>query len=116
MAKLVKILKKDAKKAKKNAKKLSKQMFSEKGLMLKRTFEKTTAIYTGGKENKPIITFTTQGDYKMSVVKLAVILMCVLSSAALIVLLAKAIVDHAKASREEAAFEEYNLTDDELPF
>lgn len=117
MAKLAKIIKKDAKKARKGAKKLSKQMFSEKGMMLSRSYESTTSIYTGGKDKKPLITVTAQGDYKISVVKLIVILMCVFSTAALVILLAKSIIDHCKVRKnDEEEYIDAWECDDELPF
>jgi hypothetical protein len=65
-------------------KRLSKQLNSEKGLMLKKTFDTTASLYGKGKENKPYVTLNVKGDFKISILKLTVILIFILSTLALI--------------------------------
>ena len=78
-------------------KRMSKQLNSENGLMLKKTFDITTSFYGNGKENKPYIAVNTKGDFKISLFKLFVILTLALSTFALIALCAKNFTDYCHA-------------------
>ena len=59
----------------KDVKKLSRQLDSGKGLMVKKTFDTTASIYSGGHENKPLMTIRANGDYKISMLKLLMIVL-----------------------------------------
>ena len=89
MAKQLKHLQKDMKK-------LSKQLNSDKGLMLKKNYDCTLSFYGKGKENKPYVTVNSKGDFKISVIKLIVIITCVLSTLALLSLLVRSISEHCR--------------------
>ncbi len=84
MAKISKQLPKDMKK-------ISKQINSEKGLMLRYFFDAGASLYGHGKEKKPYVSIRAKGDYKIPVVKLLVFLACAASTAVLIGLLIKSI-------------------------
>lgn len=77
---------KEIKHLKNEIKKLSKYLGSDDGLMIKRNYDHSTAIYGHGKEGKPFITLSTKGDYKISVIKLAIILLTVASTLTLIIM------------------------------
>ncbi|MBQ8510216.1 MAG: hypothetical protein IJ493_09955 [Clostridia bacterium] len=110
--------KKYAKHFAKDMKKLSKQLYSEKGLMLKRTYDITTSVYGHGKEKKPYVTINAKADYKISVVKLIVILMCVFSTLALVALCVKGVVDHCRPKKRVRDYDsDFDWEDEEeIPF
>ncbi|MBQ8552266.1 MAG: hypothetical protein IJ428_05585 [Clostridia bacterium] len=121
MAKSIKKLEKKAeKKLRKGSKKLSKQLYGKKSLTLKHTYDSTVSIFGSVKEKHPLFTITASGEYKISVFKLIVIAMCIISTAALIVLLVKSISDYCREKRErelwDEDYEEYFGDGDELPF
>ncbi len=107
------------KQVRKDVKKMSKQLFSKKGLTLKQTYDISTSFYANKKENKPYVTITAHGDYKISVLKLIVILMCILSSVMVIVLCIRGLFERIK-SKKRYYFDEdeyyYSKQDDDLPF
>ncbi len=121
MAKAIRKLEKKAeKKLVKGSKKLSKQLYGKKSLTLKHSFDSTLSIFGSVKEKKPLLTVTVGGEYKISVFKLIVILMCIVSTAALVVLLVKSISDYCREKRErelwDEDYSEYYTDDEELPF
>ena len=108
-----------AKSLKKNTKKISNELFSDKGLTLKQTFKSTTSLYTGANENKPLISLTSRGDYKISVLKLVIILLCAVSCAALVVLLINKAIDRCRTKKHQETdifFDEPYDDEDEIPF
>lgn len=72
----------------KEVKRLSKLLDSDKGPTIKKTFDITTSLYNHGHENKPLVTVRANGDVKISVIKLLLVLVVVASvvSAALVIL------------------------------
>ena len=112
--------KKYAKQLAKDMKKLSKQLYSDKGLMLKKTYDVTTSVYGHGKESKPYITVNAKADYKISIVKLIVILMCIASTLTLIALCIRGLFEHCRPKKCRHA--DYDLDesdyieDDAIPF
>lgn len=121
MAKGIKKLEKRAeKKLIKGSKKLSKQLYGKKSLTLKHSYDGSFSIFGSAKEKKPLITVTASGEYKISVFKLIVILMCIMSTAALVVLLIRSISEYCHKKRERELWDddysEYCMDDEALPF
>ena len=113
--KITRFFKKGAKKTRKNTKKLSKQLYGKKGLSMRHTYAEEISFFGNGKEGKPYLTLSKSGSYRISVFKLAVIILCLLSSAVLLALVIKAIADHAKSKKDEYDIYDY-VDEDELPF
>lgn len=116
--KLKKLCKKNVKKTRKNTKKLSKQLYGKKGLTMGHSFVSEVSFFGNGKDGKPYLTLSRSGSYKISVFKLAVIILSVVSTAVLVGLLIKAVSDRAKAEEEaENGLTYYGDEDiEELPF
>lgn len=112
--------KKGSKKVRKNTKKLSKQLFGKNGLVLSHTYDSTVSLFKKGKESKPLYSVTRSGEIKVSVFKVVVISLCVISSVVLLALAIKAIIDHCSPKKkdddEDYCIREYPEYEEELPF
>lgn len=64
---------KNLRQVRKNIKRIGDRLNSERGLMVRSSVDVTTSVYSHGKENKPWFTMSRKGDYKISVLKLALI-------------------------------------------
>lgn len=114
---LKKAIKKDIKIAKKGSKRLSKQLFGKNGLTLSHSFENTVTFFTGGNESKPLYTVSRNGSYQVSVLKLIIVALAVISGAVLLGLAIKAIIDRAAPKKNDEYDDDLELLDtDELPF
>ncbi len=115
---MAKGIKKGSKKAKKEAKRLNKHIFGKKGPMITHSFESVTSFYKNGKEKNPIYSFTNSGEYKISLVKFILILLCVIAGLAVIAVAIKSLVQKYLPSKCEADDELDYLWEDEedLPF
>lgn len=115
---MAKSLNKGTKKAKKGAKKLNKQVFGKKGPMMTHSFESVTSFYKNGKEKDPVYSVARSGEYKISLFKLILIVLCVAAAIAALVAVIKAVVDKyvPKKAVEDEGYEYLDLDDDELPF
>lgn len=115
---MAKSLKKGTKKARKEAKRLNSQVFGKKGPMITHSFESVTSFYKNGKEKNPVYSFTNSGEYKISLFKLILIVLCVVAAIAALVAVIKAVVDKyvPKKAVEDEDYEYLDLDDDELPF
>ena len=111
------------KKTKKGAKKLTSSLCDPKSLMLHHSWSFTTALYSK-KKKKPCFSVSMQGDRKISVFKLVMILLGIGAAVTLVVLGVRALIENIRRKRlEEDLFgEEYFPDDDnedngeELPF
>ncbi len=73
-----------AKKFHKSAKRLSKQLDCERGLTIGHSHTCTTSLYRGKKSSKPYMTVSVSGNYKISVLKLILWVLCVIFSVVLV--------------------------------
>lgn len=73
------------KKLAKSVKKIGNGINSERGLMFRENIDYTALVYRHGKENKPYLTFSAKCDHKISVLKLAVIFLCVAAGMAIVI-------------------------------
>ncbi|MCI8388131.1 MAG: hypothetical protein HFE63_06650 [Clostridiales bacterium] len=98
---------KPLKNLKKDIKKCSKHLNSDKGLTVKKTFDVTTSFYGHGKENKPYMTIGAKGDFKISVLKLVLIIIGVISAVSLVLLGIKGLISKCRSKK-------YRDRDDQL--
>ena len=94
----------------KDMKKISRHINSEKGLMLRYSFDAGASLYGHGKEKKPYMSIRAKGDYKIPIVKLLVFLACAASTAVLIGLLVKSLREYSR--RPAKASELTDLTEE----
>ncbi len=59
---------------KKGLNRIKKQLDSDNGLTLHSTFDVNTSLYSHGKDGAPHVSLWAKGDYKISILKLALIL------------------------------------------
>ena len=83
----------------KEVKRLSKRLDSDKGLTVKKTFDITTSLYNHGHENKPLVTVRANGDVKISVVKLLLVILFVASVASVALVIARGIRNGRRIKR-----------------
>lgn len=117
---LGKLMKKGSKKAKKGATHLSEQLFGEKRLMLKHTYNDTVSLYKKDNAAKPLYTVTARGEYKAPLLKLVIIMVCFLAGMILLGVIIKTIKDKRKRKKEARRCDcydyEYFDPDEDLPF
>ena len=100
---------KNLKRVRKNIKWVGDRLNSERGLMIRSSVDVTTSLYSHGKENKPYFTVNRKGDYKISVLKLALIgVGAVLLAAGAVSLLRRA-AERLKRRAAHAYFDEDDL-------
>ena len=115
------------KKMKKDAKKLQSSLWGKKSLTLRHSWSFTTALYGNKKKKKPYFSVSMQGDWKISVFKLVMLLLGIGAAVTLVVLGVRALIENIRRKRFEEEFldEGYFLDDDdaynedngeELPF
>lgn len=112
------------KQVKKGTQKLGSSLWGKKSLTLRHTWSFTTALYGQKKKKKPYFSVSMQGDWKISVFKLVMILLGIGAAVTLVVLGVRALIENIRRKRlEEDLFgEEYFPDDDnedngeELPF
>ena len=73
----------------KEVKRLAKQLDSDKGLTIKKTFDTTASLYNHGHENKPLVTVRANGDVKISVIKLLLVYLLVASVVSAVLVIAR---------------------------
>lgn len=83
----------------KEVKRLSKQFDSDKGPTIKKTFDITTSLYNHGHENKPLVTIRANGDFKISVIKLLLVILFVASVASVALVIARGIRNGRRIKR-----------------
>lgn len=108
-----------AKSLKKSTENFQNKLFSDNGLTLRQTFKSTTSLYKGKNESKPLISLTSRGDYKISVLRLVIILLCAVSCAAVVVLLIQRAVDRCRTKKQHKSdifFAEPYADENEIPF
>ncbi len=115
-----KTFKKGSKKVKKGASQLSEQLFGEKGLMLKHTYDNTVSLYKKDNAAKPLYTVTARGECKAPVLKLIIVTVCILTGIILLGVAIKAIKDRCKHTKEDVYFDRFDYgyidPDEDLPF
>ena len=109
------------KKMKKDAKKLQSSLWGKKSLTLRHSWSFTTALYGNKKKKKPYFAVSMQGDWKISVFKLVMILLGIGAAVTLVVLGVRALIKNIRRKRLEEYFldsdDEYNEDHgEELPF
>lgn len=109
------------KKMKKDAKKLQSSLWGKKSLTLRHSWSFTTALYGNKKKKKPYFAVSMQGDWKISVFKLVMILLGIGAAVTLVVLGVRALIENIRRKRLEKYFldsdDEYNEDHgEELPF
>lgn len=109
------------KKMKKDAKKLQSSLWGKKSLTLRHSWSFTTSLYGNKKKKKPYFAVSMQGDWKISVFKLVMILLGIGAAVTLVVLGVRALIKNIRRKRLEEYFldsdDEYNEDHgEELPF
>lgn len=84
------------KKLAKRVKKIGNGINSERGLMFRENIDYTASVYRHGKENKPYLTINAKCDHKISVLKLAVIFLCVAVGMAIVISFFKRLAEKVK--------------------
>lgn len=115
---MAKGIKKGTKRASKEAKRLNKRIFGKKGPTMTHSFESVTSFYENGKEKNPIYSVSRSGEYKISLFKLILTVVCVIAAIAALAAVIKAVVDRyaLRKALEDEDYEYLDLDDDELPF
>jgi len=86
----------------KAVKKASHYLNSDRGLTLKQTFDIKMSFYAKGQDKKPYVSFTASGDYRISVLKLTLILLGIIAAiAGLIIGIRNLIVSLKKRRRKD---------------
>ena len=100
-----------------NKKRLSKCHRGEKSLTLKHSYNNTFSVFRSTEEKRPLISVTANGEYKISVIRLVLILLCTLSALAVAVKIAKTMRDRRLAHASMMKFDGYDgYGDEDLPF
>ena len=108
-----------SKKIKKNTKKLEKRAFGKKSLTLKQNFSVTTSFYSHGKDSKPYVTLSANGDYRISVAKLILIALGIITAFSLLALALKSLSDFLRRKKTKKTDEDelfYMPDEDGIPF
>ena len=100
---------KNLRQVRKNIKRIGDRLNSERGLMVRRSVDVTTSVYSHGKENKPWFTMSRKGDYKISVLKLALIGTGVVLAAAGLISILRRAAERLKRRAAHAYFDEDDL-------
>ena len=83
----------------KEVRRLAKQLDSDKGLTIKKTFDTTASLYNHGHENKPLVTIRANGDFKIPVIKLLLVILFVASVASVALVIARGIRNGRRVKR-----------------
>ena len=112
-----------SKKLKKDAKKLGNKLCGKKSLTLRHSYSFTTALYGKKKKNKPYFSISMQGNCKIPVFKLVMILLAVGTALTLLILGVRSLIESIRRKRfeeellgEEFCFDEEDVPEEELPF
>lgn len=100
---------KNLKQVRKNIKRIGDRLNSERGLMIRSSVDMTTSVYSHGKESKPLFTVSRKGDYKISVLKLALIGVGAVLAAAGLVSILRRVIERLKRRAAHAYFDEDDL-------
>ncbi len=103
----------------KNLGRAQKKLCGKKSLSVKHSYNNSVSVYRNNDEKHPIITISADGEYKISILKLIMIILGVFSAAALLLLTVKKITKfkQRKLLRDPSQDELYAYPDDDcLPF
>ena len=103
--------------AKKNLNQISNRLCGQSSPSFSHSYNNTFSVFKTGKDKRPLLTVSTEGEYRIPLFKLILIILGILSAAALIKLIAKKIAKHRqrKLIRKAAKRDFYDYEDD-LPF
>ena len=76
--------------AEKNLHRSQKKLYGKNGLTVRHSYTNSVSVYRNNNEKHPLITLSADGEYKISVFKLILIILGILSTAALLLLFVKA--------------------------